>query len=145
MRTSNGCEQGVSRPGSTQISEEDRALRIDPLGAEKAKTSLESRYRPIYLNLFSLLRKQMEHSRIRDVGATVTKSAAWNRHAALKHYVDADSDRSEGFYLGGWQPDVFRDSLNRRKGLIVSSDRAKPADYSCSRALSPSRRVSARR
>jgi Bacterial lipid A biosynthesis acyltransferase len=105
------------------LDEEELVSRIESLSADETGTALENRYRPIYLNLFSLLRKEMSHQRIREIAATVTKSAVWNRHAALKHYISCDRHRPDGFYLDGWQRAIFRDLLSRGKGLIVSSYR----------------------
>lgn len=96
--------------------------QLDAVSGEDAARLLHKRYRPTYLNLFSLLRQQMPARRFHELAVQLTKSSIWSVAAAERSISRYPQDRLR-LCLSGWQPDTIHRLLARGKGLIVCSYR----------------------
>jgi lauroyl/myristoyl acyltransferase len=118
------AEKGVSYSSQLEALTDECELvaHLAMISDEHAACLLHKRYRPAYLNLFSLFRRQMPANRIHQLAVQLTRSSIWSV-AAAERCLSRYPQNPLRLSLSGWQPEVLHKLLGRGRGLIVCSYR----------------------
>jgi hypothetical protein len=102
--------------------EEELVSELSSITDAQVVNLLGVRYRPILINLHSILHRELPPDRIRELAVSLTKAAVWSGRAP-ERYLRSLPDAGFQYRLDGWDGDLLRSISRNGGGLLLCTFR----------------------